>query len=470
MPIQQLPLMKGVGKDFTNADYVDLLPVNMLATPKEVLDSDGYLRSFPGIAQVRTSNGTSRGAIYNTNQNQTYRVMGSRLYRGSEDIGSVNGTGRVGMAYSYNSQAVNASGYVYLYDYDGQMKTLSNWPDGDAAQYDIGLARDICRNRARYIWCKEGTDTFGVTDLEDESHPDRYRPFYRAESQPDGIVGLAAWRDYVVCFGSSTIEYFALTGSSNTSDPIYIVQPALMVEMGISGTYAKCSFIGTFAFISNPSRGAPSIYTINSGRADKIASSTVEKILRSYTADELSSAYLENVRFDGHELLIVHLLRHVLCFDASVTGSPQWCILATGYDGSLYRGTDFIYEGNTITVGDKLAAAVGKLDFSNSSQYGSQSECILFTPMFKADNARVFDFELESSTGVAQYADKLFISATVDGITYGQEKMVSNNNPYRYNLRPVWKVVGRIRKNIGFKVRIITANPVTLSGCRIRIE
>ncbi|EHG00348.1 DNA stabilization protein [Escherichia coli cloneA_i1] len=48
MPIQQLPLMKGVGKDFRNADYIDYLPVNMLATPKEILNSSGYLRSFPG--------------------------------------------------------------------------------------------------------------------------------------------------------------------------------------------------------------------------------------------------------------------------------------------------------------------------------------------------------------------------------------------------------------------------------------
>ena len=53
MPIQQLPLMKGVGKDFRNADYIDYLPVNMLATPKEILNSSGYLRSFPGIAKRR---------------------------------------------------------------------------------------------------------------------------------------------------------------------------------------------------------------------------------------------------------------------------------------------------------------------------------------------------------------------------------------------------------------------------------
>lgn len=51
MPIQQLPMMKGMGKDFKNADYIDYLPINMLATPKEVLNSSGYLRSFPGIAK-----------------------------------------------------------------------------------------------------------------------------------------------------------------------------------------------------------------------------------------------------------------------------------------------------------------------------------------------------------------------------------------------------------------------------------
>jgi hypothetical protein len=31
MPTTQLPLAKGLGKDYRNADYVDLLPVNMLA-------------------------------------------------------------------------------------------------------------------------------------------------------------------------------------------------------------------------------------------------------------------------------------------------------------------------------------------------------------------------------------------------------------------------------------------------------
>ncbi|MGU0042920.1 packaged DNA stabilization protein [Escherichia coli] len=34
----------------------------------------------------------------------------------------------------------------------------------------------------------------------------------------------------------------------------------------------------------------------------------------------------------------------------------------------------------------------------------------------------------------------------------------------------MWEESRRIRKNIGFKLRVITKSPVTLSGCQIRIE
>ncbi|HGJ5863326.1 packaged DNA stabilization protein, partial [Arsenophonus nasoniae] len=49
MPKIQIPIAKGLGKDFKTADYIDALPVNILATPKEILNAAGYLRSFPGI-------------------------------------------------------------------------------------------------------------------------------------------------------------------------------------------------------------------------------------------------------------------------------------------------------------------------------------------------------------------------------------------------------------------------------------
>lgn len=475
MPTMQLPLSKGLGKDFRNADYVDLLPVNMLATPKEVLNASGYLRSFPGIQKQFDVAGVSRGADFNTAQSAVYRVLGDKLYKASSQVGDVAGSGRVSMACSYTSQAVAADGKMTLYRYDGTVKSLVNWPKsiGDVtyAQYDIGVVRDICRARGRYVWVKDGTDTFGVTDLSDESHPDQFSPFYRAESQPDGIQAVDIWRDFVVCFGSSTIEYFSLTGATSVGAAIYIAQPSLMVNKGIAGTYCKAPFADSFAFISNQSNGAPSVYVISQGQVSVIATATIEKILRGYSSDELASAVMETVRFDSHELLLIHLPRHVLSFDASAAQSgPQWSIMKTGLADDVYRGIDFMYEGNQITLGDKSQPVTGFLKFDISSQYDAQQEHLLYTPMFKADNARVFDFELEASTGVSQFAERLFISATADGMNYGREQMISANAPFAYDKRVLWRRIGRIRKNIGFKVRIITSSPVTLSDCQVRIE
>lgn len=475
MPIQKLPLAKGLGKDYRNADYVDLLPVNTLATPKEVLNASGYLRSFPGLAKRSDVSGVSRGVEYNTVENVPYRVAGSKLYKGQTSRGDVSGQGRVSMAHSATSQSVAANGVMTLYRYDGTNKTLQNWPeevDGTKfAQYDIGSVLDICRARGRYVWVKGGTQTFGVTDLEDESHPDRFRPFYTAESQPDGILGCGIWRDFVVMFGSSTIEYFSLTGASDANSAIYIAQPSLMVQKGIAGTYCKTEFMDSFAFISHQSTGAPSVYMINNGQATQIATATIEKVLRTYTATELASGVLETIRFDGHELLIAHLPRHVLCYDATASqNGPQWCILKTGIFDDVHRAIDYVFEGNQVTVGDKLEAITGSLKFDSSAQYDKQAEHLLFTPMFKADNARAFDFELESATGVSQWAERLFLSATFDGSNYGREQLIDYNAPFIYDRRTIWRRIGRVRKNIGFKVRIITSSPVTLSDCSLRIE
>jgi len=464
--------MKGNAKDRFSADYVDYLPVNMLATPKEILDSNGYLRSFPGI-QLRTFvDGASRGVKYNTTQDAVYRVCGNRLYRAGYEVAPVSGTGRVSMAHSRVSHAVIIEGRVTQFKYDGGVSVIDNWPESSGyARYDIGSASDIVRVRGRYIWAKKGSDSFFISDLEDETKPDRYSAEYRAESQSDGIVGLDVWRDFVVCFGTNTTEFFALTGNSGAGAAVYVNNPAYFVPKGIAGTYCKCSFMDDFAIISHPATGSPSIYLMGSGQVKTIATATVEKILRSYSLSELSRGVLEPLRFDSHELLMVHLPRHVLIFDASASqNGPQWTILKTGLNDDVYRAIDFAYEGNDISCGDKSSPYVGQVNFNLSSQYDVPQEHLLYTPMFKADNARVFDLELEAVTGAAQMAQKIFISATADGVTHGEEKLLHWDKPFRYDRRVIWKRVGRIRKNIAFKIRVITNTPVTLSGCQVRVE
>src|SRR5699024_7511491 len=154
----------------------------------------------------------------------------------------------------------------------------------------------------------------------------------------------------------------SLTGATTVGAALYVAQPSLMVQKGIAGTYCKTPFADSYAFISNPATGAPSVYIIGSGQVSPIASASIEKILRSSTADELADGVMESLRFDAHELLIIHLPRHVLVYDASSSANgPQWCVLKTGLYDDVYRAIDFIYEGNQITCGDKLESVTGKL-------------------------------------------------------------------------------------------------------------
>lgn len=592
MPVQQFPLMKGLGKSERDADYNDLLPTNLLAVPKEVISASGYMRSFPGIEKLNTVAGTSRGVQYNTSQNAVYRVCGGKLYRGDAAVGDVSGSGRVPMAHSRTSQAVIDAGKVVLHRYDGTNKAIENWPvkevtqeaedrqirkwtstdpatgntftmpvdaakgavsitvtpgtttgaKGDVmtiastqwglaqsqavsttkpyitdllvtgkktagevvtityklniptavtgtnstefearflipeianefTQYELGSAGDVVRVRGRYVWSKAGTDSFIISDIEDEAKPDRYSAMYRAESQPDGIIGLGVWNDYVVAFGTTTIEYFTLTGNSTAGAALYAANAAYMVPKGIAGINCKVKYMDAYAIISHPATGAPSVYIVDSGRAQPIATSRIERYLREYTAEELATSVMETVRFDSHELLIVHLPRHTLVYDATASqNGPQWSLLKTGLFDDAYRAIDFMYEGNEITCGDKLEAVTGTLRTNISSQYDKQQEHLLYTPIIKADNALLFDLELEASTGITQIADRMFISAATDGMNFGREQMIPWNAPFRYDSRAIWRRVGRVRKNISFKFRIITKAPVTLSGLSVRIE
>ncbi len=471
----KLPLIKGVGKNYKDADYIDALPVNMLSTPKEVVDAAGYLRSFPGIDKKADVDGVSRGFEYNKHQNAVYRVCGGKIYAGETEIADVSGSARVSLAHSAVSQAVAHEGVMTLYRYDGTIKQLENWPEEIEGvtynQYEIGEVRDIVRIRGRYIWVKDGTQTFGITDLTDESHPDQFSPFYSAESQPDGIIGCGKWRDFAVMFGSSTIEYFSLTGATTAGAALYVAQPSLMVQKGIAGTYCKVEYLDSHAFISHPANGAPSVYVISSGQARSISTATIDKLLREYTHEELSTGVMETLRFDAHELLIIHLPRKVLVYDAAASSTgAQWAIIKTGLYDDVHQAIDYCYEDNIISCGDKYQGRTGKFNFASSAQYDVHQEHLLYTPLIKGDNARLFDFMLEASTGVAQIADKLFLSATSDGITYGQEKTISQNKPFDYNKRVLKRRIGRVRKNIGFKVRIVTKSPVTLSDCSVRVE
>jgi len=368
--------------------------------------------------------------------------------------------------YTFNANGGNTTDF-------SRIEWVQNIPESvkTNAQYDWGDVGDVCRLRGRYVFAQEGTDTFWVSSLEDESKPDLIAPAYRAESMPDGILAVREWRDYILLFGTATIEFFALTGDANN---ILRSQPSYMVRYGVAGQFAVCDYMDTFGFVSSPARGQASVYMMSpqGGSAVEIATYHIKTILSEYTTEELKSTICERVYFKNHKVLLVHLPSHTLAYDAEASQQigPAWFILKTGTDNNVYRGIDFMNEGAEITVADKEEPLIGSLTDNLSSQYGIDQELILYTPMLQTKDAIVSDFEIDANTGAASSVTHVFVSVTEDGINYGMEKLVNYDSPWKWLSRTLWRRVGRVRTQMGFKIRMVGATPATLENCSVRLD
>lgn len=590
MPEIQIPLVKGQGKSPKNADYVDLLPTNIIPIVGEAEGAAGYFRFWPGLTKVADVAGVSRGSHWNTVKDAVYRVMGDKLYLGSTEVGDVGALGRVSMAHGRTSQAVVVDGELRLYRYDGEVKTVTNWPenevfpgetktiqttqhikDGDTLkmtpsnetgqltltitptngnnklgdpisiaesqwstgvsqtapatgtpyitdlkvsgvkfagailtvtytfnpnpvtpgsptpaeekdisklvwvqvtqtttvpnpQYDFTPVGDVCRIRGRYVFTQAGTDTFWLTSLEDESKPDLTAPAYRAENMPDGILAVREYRDFILAFGSSTIEFFRLTGDASN-----LVQFAssYMVPIGIAGQFCVTEFADSFAFITSPARGQVIVAVMGQGTYSQISDRNTNKILAEYTKAELAGSFMESLKTDDNQFIIMHLPRHTMVYNAT---SGLWSILKTGLGDNTHRAIDYRNEGDTVTCGDRLSPFLGKQDLTTSAQYGEDQEIILYSPLVGVEKSVMYDMQITANSGLASNVRRIFVSSTSDGINYGDEEAIEFDGPWQWLRRAIKRRVGRIRLRIGFKLRIVGATPCTLSNFRARIE
>lgn len=474
MPQMQFPLVYGDSRSKKTLDYTQEFPVNMVPVTRPIKQANGYMRSWYGLSKVADVAGRSRGVLYNTYDNNVYRVMGTTLYRGSDFLATIAGVKRCKMAHSRNSVAVATDGGMKLYLYDGTVKDITNWPASSAnpTNFNWGQIQDVIRLRGRYVWSQANSDTFWITSIQDESHPDPVAAFYRAESMPDGLLALRAYRDFVVCFGSSTIEFFGLTGDSNN---VFAAQSAYMVNEGIAGQWAVTEYADTFAFLTGPASGVNTIKIMNAsgGSAADVGNKQVKDVLAQYSANELSSAILESFATSDGEFLMVHLPNETLVYDAAASqslGVQAWAMIRTGVaDDQNYRAIDFCNEGSVVTCGDTIDAIKGQIDLSTSGQYGQDVEMILYTPLMNLAYALMSDLELDVSLGSENPIRCIFVSATEDGLVYGQERQMPYDSANRYNGRAHLLKIGRVRTNIGFKFRLVGTAPAYLSKCTANV-
>lgn len=129
--IASLQLGRGMGKNPLNAQYVELLPVNVLMIPPKIINTASVLRAFPGTENIADVDGVSRGALLNPADAAVMRVCGKQLYRNHEPMAEIEGDDRVSMAGSIKSVAVSSLGKMHVFKGDGSRSVLENWPESE---------------------------------------------------------------------------------------------------------------------------------------------------------------------------------------------------------------------------------------------------------------------------------------------------------------------------------------------------
>lgn len=443
----KIPLLKGIYA--TNAgDFVQSPPVNREPVIMDTGLGDGYLRTSPGITGMVQGNGADRGGMLW--QGVAYRVIGSMLVRQSAsgaitEIGDVGQGGACWFAYSFDHLAIGSGGRMYYWD----GASLVQITDPDLGQALDGIWLD-----GRFM-TTDG-EFLVVTELNNPTAIDPLK-YGSSEADPDPVVGLIKIRGEAYALNRYSIENFTNSGSSGFP---FVRNSGALISYGCVGTRAKAAFIDSFAFVGSARDEAVGVYLAGNGDAAKLSNKFVDDALASLTEDELAAIEVE-ARVDADEQrLLVHLSDKTLVYFATASQAAQakiWGVYASGVNADqAYRGRNAVAAYGKFIVGDRNGN-IGFLDSTVSTHFGEIAGRRFDTALIYNEAGRgiINALELAGLPGRAPAGSdpRTFMSWTVDGVSWSQERAISTGRPGEKATRMQWRPNIRFNQWIGVRFR-----------------
>ena len=451
---QPVTLIKGDKVD-SNVEYRDSLPVNMMAVPKEVKGSAGYMLQWYGLTELAQGEGVDRGGRWVTSEgfDGHYRISGNSFIKLNPDgtydaLGAVPNGGQGSIAFSFNNVAVVAGGNLYYYNPADGFRQIT-----DAL---VGSPIDIVWADGVFIMT-DGTDLYHSDPLDEENF--LAADFGNAQFRPDLTNGLAINEDNeLLAMGVTTTEYFTNRGAENF---LYIRVSQKAIKLGISGTHAKKEFKGRFFVVGRREETAMGVHVIQGGGEESISTREIEQVLAEYSDDELSSVTIDALERDGLKLVIIHLPNHVFLYNETVAEqigkTYAWSILKTDVKGDTpYRAKNFVLDGSTNKwiCGDKQDSTIGYLDSSKANHYDAIAEWILDTPTVNLETLSINEIEIGTIPGFAPSDDAtVFMSTTSNGVTWSKEYIMQYGANLDYDSRFIIRPMDYCRHNFSWRFR-----------------
>lgn len=464
----KLQLVKGTRVD-TDAEWRDVLPVNMVGFVQQVGSWSGYLRTADGLRFFAEGLGQDRGGIWSDRFRRHYRVSGDKLIE-VDQFGAVNelsatsipGSAQVQFDNSFNSVAFTANGDYYRWN--GTALTTPAKPGG------AGDFIDMCWIDGYYIFT-DGENLWNTTLADEEIFNGNERA--GSDFAPDEIVGVAKTTDNkLMVFNRYTTERFY-----NNAGPAFPFAriPNAAIPIGIVGTNAKASIgDGRFIVFGGGKEYSPSFYLLTNSYQN-ISTKEIDSVIDTYSDFELVNIQIEYRDTRDQELVICQLPRHTLVYDITLSkalGNHIWYEWNSG--DSPWRGINGVYDPRNVDdkasswiYGDQQAGTIGKLDETLCTQYGNVVEWSCKTPIVRAGGT-VKVAELVTAPGHSSVKnDVVFVATTKDGVLFGPESLLYRGEQGDYQKRIIARRLGDYPRWFGMRIRGRSAGVFSITGIEI---
>ncbi len=415
----QIPILSGIYSD-NGPDVRVSYPVNMVPVPTDNGVSAGFLRPADGLVEQGTGPGVDRGGI--EWRGVCYRVMGSSFVSVDQNgtvtiIGDVGEGGQCSFSYGFDRLAIASN--LFLYYYDGATLTLVTDPD-------VGSVVDVVWVDG-YFMVTDG-EFIAVSDLTD---PTSFNPlkYGSSESDPDPVVAVKRLRNEIYAVNRNSIEVFDNVGGSGF--PFQRIEGAKITK-GAVGTHAVCVYQETLAFVGSGYNEAPGVYLGTNASAQKISTVEIDRVLATFSEDELADTVIETRNDNAHAHLYIHLPDRCLVFDVAASkalGQAVWFTLTSSLVGfNVYRARGFVWCYDRWLCADPTSYSVGYLSQTVSTHWGEPVRWEFGTTLLYADGsgAILHELELVALTGRVALGDSPYIatSYSYDGQTWSQDRSI----------------------------------------------
>jgi hypothetical protein len=189
--------------------------------------------------------------------------------------------------------------------------------------------------------------------------------YITAQADPDALVGVAKHLNYILSFGTTSVEFFYDAGTYPGS-PLANA-PSYKIELGCANGNSIVSFQGITAWVGTSNELGTSVYSISGAAPEKISTPFIDRILHN---SDLSNLTAYSMRINGHTfyVLTIYDLNVTIVYDFNEKTWCQW----TSWSASeqYFKPSYFSAVANTYYLLDYSSGTLYNLSDNNYNDSG----------------------------------------------------------------------------------------------------